>query len=100
MTKCTRCENPTCEPAQLPGSKTPCMTCGQPYGNHCITRHVQTQFAPLGEGGWERYSAMVEQNRALCGELPDAATQQRDMVIVGEQVLAAHGLIRDPGKSS
>jgi len=42
--KCERCKQPTCEPARVPGSRVPCMTCGQPYGNHCYSRHCETQF--------------------------------------------------------
>lgn len=64
--KCSRCPNEFCNPEQAPGSKTPCMTCGQPYGNHCYSRHVQTQAAFFS--GIEKWKQMVEENKREAGE--------------------------------
>ena len=79
--KCQRCEDPKCDPEQVPGSKTPCITCGQPYGNHCFTRHCKTQsnYTP------ERWK-MVEENKALGTEV--GPNSHADVMAACEKVLA------------
>jgi hypothetical protein len=42
-----KCGYAQCERAQIPGSVTACITCGQPYGDHCITEHVRRQVENL-----------------------------------------------------
>jgi hypothetical protein len=64
--KCTRCTLECCNPQQAPGSKTPCMTCGQPYGNHCYSRHCATQSAFFTAP--EEWKQMVEENKREAGE--------------------------------
>lgn len=92
MIKCERCKNEKCDPEQVPGSKTPCLTCGQPYGEHCYSRHAATQFC-FNEK--ERQKLMLE-NLAMCGELPPPDVRRADELEAILKVGARYGINPPP----
>lgn len=63
---CSRCDNPVCKPEQAPGSKSPCITCAQPYGDHCWSLHCRTQGMFFSDR--EKWKTMIEENKSRAGE--------------------------------
>lgn len=69
---CSLCTDPQCDPARIPGSRT------QPYGDHCLVRHGQTQWC----FDWPEREKLYRENRARCGEPVSQEEAQHDLSVV------------------
>lgn len=94
--KCS-CGDDHCEPTQIPDSRTACMTCGQPYGNHCIRIHSRLQWdmdRMRDPSGW-RAKALTERKirmDQMGWEEPPKDERQEfsDMAEASEMALLRH----------
>lgn len=94
------CGNERCEPAQSPGSKTPCMTCGQPYGNHCYGVHCELQFCAERFNNPDAFRAKADAARAIRmdqmgwteADMPSPEQQNKEAVAMAIAVGKRYGI--------